>query len=408
VGLIVVIAVTVAIASSGSSHRTITVVTRRSAPARSVGAGTGRRRIAAARRPANGRASAQAGARRRRHLSSGVALSGGTGPSAGSGLSLPKAIGQMIVSGFAGTEASPSILQAVEQGEVGGVILMGWNTAGGLAQTAALTAQLQAAARRGGNPGLLIMTDQEGGEVRRLPGPPDYAAAQMSDPSVAEAQGAATAQLLHEAGVNVDLAPVADVARVDGFMAQEQRTFGTSPEQVADAACGFALALANGGIAYTLKHFPGLGSAITSTDSGPVAVTEPANLINADDLAYRACGRGPLALVMVSSASYTNLTGTTPAVMSPYIYDTLMPADGIDAVTISDDFDAPAIAGLQAPAEQAINAGLDMVLYAGTEASASSSYHQLLEDAQQGGLSARRVQAAASAVLALKRALDLS
>ncbi len=285
---------------------------------------------------------------------------------------------------------------------------MGPNTAAGLAQTTALSARLQAAARRGGNPRLLVMTDQEGGEVKRLPGPPAYAAGQMSDPTIAQAQGSATAQLLHQAGVNVDLAPVADVARVDGFMSQEQRTFGTGPQQVADAACAFALALANGGIAYTLKHFPGLGSALTSTDSGPVDVTEPANLINADDLPYRACGRNPLALVMVSSASYASLTGPTPAVMSPYVYHTLMPADRIDAVTISDDFDAPAIAGLSDPAERAINAGLDLVLYARTTASTSSSYQQLLEDAQQGSLSAERVQAAAQKVLALKRALGLS
>ena len=62
----------------------------------------------------------------------------------------------------------------------------------------------------------------------------------MGTPAVAGAQGAATAELLRSAGVNVDLAPVADVTRTDGFMTQEQRTFGSSPSSVALAVCSFA------------------------------------------------------------------------------------------------------------------------------------------------------------------------
>ncbi len=330
-----------------------------------------------------------------------------THASSGTGLPLPRALGQLIVSGFAGTSPPASILAGIRGGQLGGVILMGANTTGGLAQVQALTGELQAAARAGGNPGLLIMTDQEGGEVKRLPGPPEYAASEMGSSAIASAQGAATARLLRKAGVNVDLAPVADVARVDGFMAQEQRTFGRTPNAVSAAACAFADQLRAGGVAYTLKHFPGLGSAITSTDDEPVDVQEPRNLILADDLPYGVCGKGRLALVMVSSASYANLTGSTPAVMSPYIYRTLMPRLGIDAVTISDDFDSPAIVTQQAPAETSINAGLDLVLYAGSESSASSAYGRLLEDAQQGSLSSAKVMAAAHKVLSLKHALGL-
>jgi beta-N-acetylhexosaminidase len=386
VGLVILVAIVVALACSGCRGRVVTVIARRPAPAARAGSPGGSQAI----QPARPRAVAP------------VATRPGS-----SGLTIPKALGQLIVSGFAGTQAPPTLLQSIADGQLGGVILTGSNIAGGTGQTAALTAALQSAARDGDNPGLLVMTDQEGGEVKRLPGPPSYPAAAMSDPTVAAAQGQATAQALHQAGVNVDLAPVADVARVDGFMAQEQRTFGSSPPQVADAACAFARALAGDGIAYTLKHFPGLGSALTSTDDAPVQVTEPANLIHADDLAYRTCGRDPFALVMVSSASYASLTGSTPAVMSAYTYHTLLPEDGVDAVTISDDFDTPAVSGLQDPAEHAINAGLDMVMYAGSEAAASGAYTQLLLDAHSGGLAIARIQAAARAVLGLKRALGL-
>lgn len=322
-------------------------------------------------------------------------------------LSIPRAVGQLIIATYAGTSPPASILGAVRAGQVGGIILMGQNTAGGVASVRAATNELQAAASAGRNPGLLIMTDQEGGEVKRLPGPPDGPASDLAAPAVAHAQGAATAALLRSAGVNVDLAPVADVTRTDGFMTQEQRTFGSSPTGVARAVCAFAHALAHSGVAYTLKHFPGLGDAATNTDGTPVSVTEPAAEIAADGAAYRRCGHGRLAVVMVSSASYPSLTGATPAVLSPKIYRAVLPKDGVDAVTISDSFESGAIAAVQSPALRAINAGLDMVMYPDYESTSAAAYARLLADLQAGALSPHRVRAAAARVLTLKRNLGL-
>jgi beta-N-acetylhexosaminidase len=322
-------------------------------------------------------------------------------------LSLRKAVGQLLVGTYSGVQPPATILADVHAGRLGGVILMGGNTAAGVAATRAATRSLQEAARAGGNPGLLVMTDQEGGEVKRLEGPPAYAAAGMTDPGVAREQGAATAELLRQAGVNVDLAPVADVSRTDGFMTREQRTFGSDGASVARAVCAFARGLAASGVAYTLKHFPGLGDAEQNTDAVPVGVPEPTNEITADDAPYRRCGHGPLALVMVSSASYDQLTGSTPAVLSPYIYRTVLKRDGVDAVTISDSFESGAISAQPSPALTAINAGLDMVLYPDYETTSRDAYDLLVEDARQGTLHADRVLAAAGKVLTLKAQLGL-
>jgi len=324
------------------------------------------------------------------------------------GLTLAKQLGQMIIASFAGTVPTRSILADIRAGHVGGIILFGDNTANGVSATHALARQLQDAAVAGGNPRLLIMTDQEGGEVERFPGlPPVLSASQMSDPKVAAMRGAATALLLRAAGVNVDLAPVADVARIDGFMEREQRTFGNTPGTVAAAACAFANALAADGVAYTLKHFPGLGDALTSTDTAPVSVPESAGLLNADAAAYRKCGANARALVMVSSASYEHLTGSTPAVLTPRIYSQVLPSDGVNAVTISDDFQAGAIAGLPAPARTAINAGLDMVMYAQTETASANAYQLLYQDLQQGELSPSRIRGAWAKIKSLKASLNL-
>ncbi len=324
-------------------------------------------------------------------------------------LPLAKAVGQLIIATYAGATPPESFLRAVREGKIGAVILMGVNTTGGVAGTRKATNALQRAARAGGNPGLLIMTDQEGGQVKRLPSaPPYYPASGMGNPHLAAQQGLATAKALKAAGINVDLAPVADVSVIDGFMTQEQRTFGSSASVVARAACSFAEALARSGVAYTLKHFPGLGDAQTTTDNAPVSVPESAASIYANDAAYRRCGHGKLALVMISSASYPNLTGAAPAVLSPLLYRKVIKQDHINALLISDSFESGAIESLQTPALKALNAGLDMVMYPGYESVGLSSYAALLSDAERGLLSKKRVDAAASRVLELKRNLGLT
>jgi beta-N-acetylhexosaminidase len=302
------------------------------------------------------------------------------------------------------------MLADIRAGMFGSVILMGDNTAGGLAATESAIRELQQASRQGGNPGLLIMTDQEGGQVRRLPGPPNDPASGMSDPGVAYQQGTATGAFLKQAGVNVDLAPVADVPRIDGFMAQEQRTFGSvgaRPRAVAAATCAFARGVASQGIAYTLKHFPGLGDAVQSTDNVPVSINEPYRQLERDDTAYAECGRSPLALVMVSSASYPALTGTVPAVLSPRIYG-ILANEGAGAVTISDSFESGAIHRLAAPARTAVNAGLDMVMYPGYQSAAELGYRVLLRDAETGSLNTFNVRAADDRIRALKSRLGLA
>jgi beta-N-acetylhexosaminidase len=193
----------------------------------------------------------------------------------------------------------------------------------------------------------------------------------------------------------------------DGFMTQEQRTFGSNPTKVAKAACSFAKALAREHVAYTLKHFPGLGDAIATTDAQPVAVTESAASIYDDDAAYRRCGHGKLAAVMISSASYPNLTGSAPAVLSPLTYRKVIEQDRINALLISDSFESGAIQNLQSPALHALNAGLDMVMYPDYESVALSAYSTLVNDAEHRLLPVQRLDAAVNKVLELKRNLGL-
>jgi beta-N-acetylhexosaminidase len=327
--------------------------------------------------------------------------------SAGSSASLDRMLGQMIVARFSGPQPSPTFLARIRAGQIGGVILFADNLAGGSQTTRALTATLQRAASAGGNPALLIMTDQEGGSVRRLSwAPPTLAASAMSSSAIARSQGEAAGRALRVAGINLDLAPVADVLRTpSSFLGT--RAFGSSPTVVGAHACAFASGLTASDVGFTLKHFPGLGRASADTDTHSVTVETPAGTLRGDYRAYRECGAQPDAIVMVSSAAYPSLTGNSlPAVLSPEIYRHELPgAIGGEPITISDDLQTPGIVDRLHPARQAIEAGLDLLMYAQTEAGSSSAYSQLLALARARGISHARIREAYEAIQAYKQLL---
>lgn len=316
-------------------------------------------------------------------------------------------LGQLIVARFSGAAPSGALLARIRRGEVGGVILFSDNVAGGSQATQSMVRELQSAAAQGGNPPLLIMTDQEGGEVKRLAGPPNLAAADMSSPRMALGEGAATGRLLRSVGINVDLAPVADVEQVAGSFLGT-RSFGSDPRTVASLACAFARGLASEGVAYTLKHFPGLGLAVGNTDTEAVSVDASRAALRAGYDAYAACGAAPRSLVMVSSAIYPSLSGPLPAVMSPAIYRRELPLalGGRQAVTISDDLQSVAIGDRAAPAQHAIEAGLDLLLYAQTEQASAEAYTHLLAEARRGVIPVATISAADQSIRRVKRRLS--
>ena len=198
-------------------------------------------------------------------------------PSAAS-LTPAQLAGQRMVYGFPGTVPPADLVRRIRRGEAGAVILLRPNVPSPAAARA-LTRRLQAIPRPAAvNVPLLVMIDQEGGLVRRLDGPPSRSAADLgrAGPRAARAAGRATGRFLAAAGVNVNLAPVADVARPGSFLAATGRTFGRSPARVAGATVAFSAGLQDGGVVPAAKHFPGLGAAIRSTDEGPVRLSVPA------------------------------------------------------------------------------------------------------------------------------------
>lgn len=363
--------------------------------------------------------SARSGTRHAKSVSGGTASAGtggasapGQQPAAGSPVTgsnhravpLARMLGQMIVTRLSGAMPSPALLRRIRLGQVGGVILFSESFAGGPSTARAAVSMLQQAASAGGNPPLLVMTDQEGGEVRRLQwAPPRRAAAQMTSAALAQSEGEATGRALRSVGINLDLAPVADVVHVAGSFLGT-RSFGTTSTQVTERACSFAAGLARDRVGYTLKHFPGLGWASASTDLRPVVIDLPAATLRADYEPYLACGSNPDGIVMVSNAVYPRLaSGDAPAVLASSTYTREMRiATDRSPVTISDDLQAGALADQPNVPVRAARAGLDMLLFAQTEAASQEAYETLLASVRAGGIRQARVKAAYEAILGFK------
>ena len=221
------------------------------------------------------------------------------------------------------------------------------------------------------------------------------------------AAGAATARLLRSVGANVDLAPVADVARPGSALARDGRTFGSSPARVSRAVVAFAGGLGSAGVAATGKHFPGLGAARVSTDAAPVRLGISRAMLDRVDLApYRALIAHRIPIVMTSTAIYPALDPGRPAALSRAVTTNLLRGKmSFAGVTITDALDTPALAavgGTGAVAVRAVAAGNDLLIHSGFENGVAGAA-AIARAIRRGSLDRGDAQAAVGRLLAFRR-----
>jgi beta-N-acetylhexosaminidase len=278
-------------------------------------------------------------------------------PEVASTLPASRLAGERIVTGLSGTAVSAGLEMAIREGRVAGVILFDDNLPSRAAGRR-LVARLEAIRRPPGlRDPLLIMVDQEGGQVKRVAGAPSASAAEMGARGAAfsREQGRRTAANLRELGINVDLAPVLDVARAGGTIAATERGFGSSAERVAATAVPFAEGLQAGGVAATAKHFPGLGAAAENTDFAVQRIGLPKAALRAvDEAPYRAFADAGGDLVMLSTAIYPALAPDPAAFARPIATGELRGRLGFEGVSITDALDTVAVRAYGGPATAGI------------------------------------------------------
>jgi len=356
-----------------------------------------------------------------------TAAGAGSGPSAAAGpaalpaLTPAQKAGQRVIYSYSGLQPPASLLSWIRRGQVGGVIFFGGNIAS-RAQIAGVIKQLDQANASASNPlhavPLLLMTDQEGGLVRRLPGRPVMSEKQIgeaADPAAAaKAAGTGAGQNLASVGMNVNLAPVLDVYRTPGdFDDQFGRSYSTDPKVVSALGAEFIKAQQAVRVAATAKHFPGLGAALSTqdTDARPVTLEVGLHALRTvDEYPYRAAIAAGVKLVMVSWATYPALARGTPAGLSSAIVNgELRSRLGFRGVTITDALEAGALQAFGTTGQRATlaaRAGMDLILCSGQRAIQGRLARSALATAlTSGALSASVFDAALARTIALRTGL---
>ena len=337
------------------------------------------------------------------------------------GWSLEEKVGQLMMVGVDAQAPKQSSNEAVDTHHVGNIFIAGRTTAGSQATQKVISSFTSKV-----GPGtthatpMLVATDQEGGEVQVLSGSgfsdiPSALdqSAQPRDQLVASAR--TWGRELADAGVNMNLAPVVDLVDISRPTSNEPigrwgREYGHDAATVSSQAGAFAEGMRASKVIPTYKHFPGLGRVRDNTDTSAGVVDSATNRLPdaAVGVFANAIAAGAQA-IMVSSATYSLIDSSAPAVFSSKIVtDMLRREMGFSGVVITDDVSAAVQVqevGAGDRAVRAIRAGCDLVLASADPTVVADMVKALIATAQSDPAFAARVDESATRVLNLKKSL---
>ena len=336
-------------------------------------------------------------------------------------LSAQQLAGQRVIYSYPGLTPPASLVSLIKHGEAAGVIFFGQNISSA-AQIAGVIKKLKQANASPLNPvraPLLLMTDQEGGQVRRLPGRPFLSEKQIGANRLPKAKTLATeagqgaAASLRGVGMNLNLAPVLDVYRTAGnFDDQFGRSYSKNASVVAALGSNMIKAQQAGKVAATAKHFPGLGAAARNqnTDTRPVTLNlSLARIRSTDEVPFHAAIQAGVKLVMVSWAAYPSV-GARPAGLSPNVVQgELRNHLKFTGVTITDALEAGALRPYGSTGNRArfaALAGMDLLLCSAQHvAQGQQARGELVKDYRAGTLNGAAFRASVNRVIALRQSL---
>jgi beta-N-acetylhexosaminidase len=265
--------------------------------------------------------------------------------------------------GFVGTSTPSWLARRLDAG-VRGVCWFGHNVLD-LAQARTLADQLHAVAD-----GVLVVSDEEGGEVTRLESatgssyPGAAALGALDDVGATREVATAMGAMCREAGVDVVLGPVADVNADPDNPVIGVRSFGPTPELVSRHVAAFVSGLQAAGVAACAKHFPGHGSTVEDSHLGLPTVDDPQRVLRQRDLApFAAAVAAGTRCVMTAHVvfpAFDREPATTSGVLLGLLRDELR----FDGVVVTDALDMKAISagiGVGEGAVRALAAGADLL-----------------------------------------------
>jgi beta-N-acetylhexosaminidase len=317
--------------------------------------------------------------------------------------------GQRLMVGFDGQALSGDLKYLIETLKVGGLILFKRNVSTP-EQVAALCADAQAHARSCGQPPLFIAIDQEGGQVARLGPPFTQFPGNPAMESTADADRFAetTAHELEQAGVNMNMAPVLDVAPEGEESIMAGRAFRGGAERVSEMGGRVIDGLQRRGVMAVAKHFPGIGR--TTLDSHldlPTLAAARDDLDATDLVPFRAAVSRGVAGIMLSHIRYSGIDADWPASLSPKIAGTWLRKDlGYSGVVMTDDLDMGAVSkhfDIRTATRQVFNAGVDIALVCHRSPRMEEALEELLRLSSESTEGMDRTRGPVERILNLKR-----
>ena len=317
--------------------------------------------------------------------------------------------GQRLMVGFDGTEFDADLQYMIVELKVGGIILFSRNLEAP-EQVARLCRDCQDAAASQGLPPLFVAIDQEGGQVARLKPPFTQFA---GNPAMAGKQDAVefarvTAAELKQIGVNMDMAPVLDVAAPDVDSVMAGRAFGSDPQWVADMGLTVIEHLQRRGIMAVGKHFPGIGRTVLDSHLAlPDLEIDARTLAGADLIPFEAAIAGKVAGIMLSHIRYTGIDPVWPASLSPAVCaDLLRRQMGYQGLVMTDDLDMGAIKpayDIATAIRQIVRADVDIALICHKGPDIEAAFETIRRTLTDDPQSARMGRRAVRRIIALKR-----
>ncbi len=286
-------------------------------------------------------------------------------------------VGQLFLLGVPATGIDP-LASTIERLAPGGVFLTGRSAAGVEATAGTIAAVQRRAAGANGGIGMFVATDQEGGQVQVLSGPgfsriPSATVQGGWKPEVLQTAANRWGRELRAAGVNVNLAPVADVlspalGAENAAIGRHDRAFGTDPQVVSDHVLAFARGMREAGVVSTVKHFPGLGRVRGNTDFSAGVVDRHTTATDPDLLPFTTASVAGTPWLMMSSAVYSKIDASRAAAFSPAVVTSMVREQiGFRGLIVSDDLGRAVQVSAVAPGQRAVRflaAGGDVVLTA--------------------------------------------
>lgn len=327
-------------------------------------------------------------------------------------MSLHEAVGQMFLVSMSGTEPDYYINKMVRERNIGGVLLFGSNMKS-KAETQRLIASLQRLSIET-EPAvpMLIAVDQEGGEISAAswvsPQPSAAQVGNTGNPRRARTIAGQMGRQLRQAGVNTDLAPVADTG---SGAAIGSRSFGSDPQLVSRMVAASVEGFKEAGVVSSAKHFPNHGPAQVDSHTGsPVIRHDPQNIRYYDLPPFRAAIDSGVPMVMAGHLTYPAIDPRRPASLSPQAIGMLREEMGFSGVVITDDLSMEAAKrGGTTPqaAVQAVKAGADVMIVSDVPEVQAASYRAVVEAVESGEVPPSRIYDSLERIMEVKEEYPL-